>query len=58
MRSLIIFVLVIFSKTGADDDIELDAFGVQGISTKFSNGTVSEHTREPNNLTSLKVKLK
>jgi len=35
---------VIFSKTGADDDIELDAFGVQGVSIKFSNGTVSEHT--------------
>lgn len=47
MRGLIVLALVIsskFSTTFADDGIELDAFGVQGTSIKFSNGTVSEHT--------------
>ena len=51
MKSFIILTLIIFSISyyaSANDDIEsgveLDAFGVQGVSTKYSNGTVSEHT--------------
>lgn len=40
----IFFFLNIIQLISADDGVELDPFGVQGVSIKLSNGTVSEHT--------------